>query len=315
MAKGKWIGALLFCSAFLSGCTLFPKKHDPYQVDGPPLVERDVSKIPDARPKVEPFSKYGNPSSYEVFGQKYHVMNSNKDYQAKGVASWYGRKFHGKRTSSGEPYDMFAMTAAHKTLPIPTYAKVKNLQNGKEIIVKINDRGPFADDRILDLSYAAAKKLGVYDSGTAMVQVTAIDAHSFYKKPSSSTAVASTDKSAPATKVAAAAKNVTSTTKSATTTASAPAKPTTVASSAASSTQKPIYIQLGAFKSKENADKLAAQATQITSKWEQVMISVLSPITNSPLYKVRVGPIVDLELAENVKNELAQLSLSKIAFE
>lgn len=298
MAKGKWIGALLFCSAFLSGCTLFPKKHDPYQVDGPPLVEKDVSKIPDARPKVEPFSKYGNPRSYEVFGQKYHVMTSNKDYQAKGIASWYGRKFHGKRTSSGEPYDMFAMTAAHKTLPIPTYAKVKNLKNGKEIIVKINDRGPFADDRILDLSYAAAKKLGVYDSGTAMVQVTAIDAHSFYKK-SSSIASAATNKT-----------SVASSKPSSTTTSVAASDPSIV-----SGAQKPVYIQLGAFKSKENADKLAAQATQITNKWEKVMISVLSPITNSPLYKVRVGPIVDLELAENLKNELTQLSLSKLAFE
>ncbi|MCS5707871.1 septal ring lytic transglycosylase RlpA family protein [Candidatus Berkiella cookevillensis] len=305
MAKGKWIGALLFCSAFLSGCTLFPKKHDPYQVDGPPLVERDVSKIPDARPKVEPFSKYGNPRSYEVFGQKYHVMASNKDYQAKGIASWYGRKFHGKRTSSGEPYDMFAMTAAHKTLPIPTYAKVKNLKNGKEIIVKINDRGPFADDRILDLSYAAAKKLGVYDSGTAMVQVTAIDAHSFYKKSSSTVASSATNK-ASTTAISTAAAS------------STPSKTTTAVASASSSSsgaQKPVYIQLGAFKSKENADKLAAQANQITNKWEQVMISVLSPITNSPLYKVRVGPIVDLELAENVKNELAQLSLSKLVFE
>ncbi len=315
MAKGKWIGVLLFCSAFLSGCTLFPKKHDPYQVDGPPLVEKDISKIPDARPKVEPFSKYGNPRSYEVFGQKYHVMTSNKDYQAKGIASWYGRKFHGKRTSSGEPYDMFAMTAAHKTLPIPTYAKVKNLKNGKEIIVKINDRGPFADDRILDLSYAAAKKLGVYDSGTAMVQVTAIDAHSFYKKSSSTVASTATNKTSEGSKVVATKASATAV--STATAPSIPSKTTTIAaaSSSSSAAQKPVYIQLGAFKSKENADKLAAQATQITNKWEKVMISVLSPITNSPLYKVRVGPIIDLELAENLKTELAQLSLSKLAFE
>ncbi len=120
-------------------------------------------------------SKYGNPSSYIVMGNRYYVMDSSKGFTQKGVASWYGPNFHGKRTSSGETYNMHAMTAAHKTLPIPVYVKVKNLTNGKTAVVLVNDRGPFAHDRIIDLSYAAAKKLGVVGPGTAKVEIVALD--------------------------------------------------------------------------------------------------------------------------------------------
>lgn len=151
-----------------------PKKNAK-AADGPPLVDIDVAMIPNAIPKPEPRSKVGNPPIYEVFGKQYRTMTSSTGYQAKGTASWYGRKFHGQPTSSGEPYDMFAMTAAHRSLPLPTYAKVKNLHNGKEIIVKINDRGPFVADRIIDLSYVAAKKLGLHSSGVGTVHITAID--------------------------------------------------------------------------------------------------------------------------------------------
>lgn len=122
-------------------------------------------------PKYEPKSKYGNPDSYHVLGKTYQVMTSAKDFKQNGLASWYGTKFHQKRTSSGEPYDMFAMTAAHKTLPLPTYVKVRNLENNRETIVKVNDRGPFHEGRIIDLSYAAAKRLGVLKKGTAKVQI------------------------------------------------------------------------------------------------------------------------------------------------
>ena len=270
MTKAKWIGLVLFTVIFVTGCTLFPSKYKANK-DGPPLVKRDVSKVPDAKPKVEPFSKYGNPKSYVVFGKKYHVMNSNKDYKAVGTASWYGQKFHGRRTSSGEPYDMFTMTAAHKTLPLPTYAKVKNLNNGKEVIVKINDRGPFVEDRLIDLSYAAAKKLGVYDAGTARVQITAIDPGKFYKNNA----------------------------------------PVTV--SKAEPLHQPVYIQLGAFRNKENADKLADRVNQVASKWEKVMVSVLAPVTDAAFYKVRIGPIIDNNVVENLKSDLAQLSIDNLA--
>jgi len=142
--------------------------------DGAPKYFTDVSHVRNAVPKAEPKSRYGNPKSYVVRGKRYYVKNSAKGYNRKGTASWYGTLFHGRRTSSGEKYNMYAMTAAHKTLPLPTYARVTNLDNGKSIIVKINDRGPFIGKRLIDLSYAAARKLGVYKTGTARVKVKAI---------------------------------------------------------------------------------------------------------------------------------------------
>ncbi|PIP80168.1 MAG: septal ring lytic transglycosylase RlpA family lipoprotein [Gammaproteobacteria bacterium CG22_combo_CG10-13_8_21_14_all_40_8] len=142
--------------------------------DSGPTQPVDVSHVQDAVPKVEPRSRYGNPDYYEIAGLRYFVLNSSVGFNQTGNASWYGRKFHGKRTSSGEPYDMYSMTAAHKTLPLPTYVEVVNLQNGKKIIVKVNDRGPFHPDRIIDLSYAAAKKLDFINKGTALVSITAL---------------------------------------------------------------------------------------------------------------------------------------------
>lgn len=135
----------------------------------------DAAVVPsnsaDAIPKNEPKSRYGNPKSYEERGKRYHVLNTAIGYQEKGKASWYGTKFHGRRTSSGEAYDMYKMTAAHKTLPIPCYVQVTNLDNNKKIVVRVNDRGPFHEGRIIDLSYAAAKKLGISDTGTGNVEV------------------------------------------------------------------------------------------------------------------------------------------------
>ena len=144
-------------------------------VDGAPDRRLDPAAIPDAVPRAEPRSRYGNPAQYEVFGRTYRVMDSAAGYSERGIASWYGTKFHGRRTSSGEPYDMYAMTAAHKSLPLPTYVRVTNLDNGRSAVVKVNDRGPFVKNRLIDLSYAAAIKLGVADHGTARVEVTAID--------------------------------------------------------------------------------------------------------------------------------------------
>lgn len=143
--------------------------------DGPPAQYVDVTSIPNAVPKPEPKSPYGNPSSYTVNGQTYHVLKTANGYDKKGIASWYGSKFHGQLTSTREPYDMFGMTAASTELPLPTYVRVTDLENGRQVIVKVNDRGPFNQDRILDLSYAAARKLDFVDSGTALVEVSAID--------------------------------------------------------------------------------------------------------------------------------------------
>lgn len=126
------------------------------------------------KPQNLPLSRYGNRASYNVEGKDYDVLLSAKGYKSRGVASWYGTKFHKRLTSSGDPYDMYQLTAAHRTLPLPTYVRVKNLDNGRTAIVKVNDRGPFRKDRILDLSYAAAQKLGVFAKGTAHVEVEAI---------------------------------------------------------------------------------------------------------------------------------------------
>ncbi|MGQ3891125.1 septal ring lytic transglycosylase RlpA family protein [Legionella sp. CNM-4043-24] len=133
------------------------------------------SQIKPVKPKYEPYSRYGNPESYAVDGRTYRIMRSTQGYKKRGLASWYGTKFHSQRTSSGEKYDMYAMTAAHKTLPLPSYVRVRNLKNGREAIVKINDRGPFHSDRIIDLSYAAATKLGVLPNGTAPVEIEAVN--------------------------------------------------------------------------------------------------------------------------------------------
>ncbi len=142
--------------------------------DGPPMAGISASDVRDAVPKYEPRSPYGNGPVYEVWGKKYRVLDSAQGYRERGTASWYGSKFHGRRTSSGEPYDLYQATAAHKTLPLPTYAEVTNLDNGRKVVVKINDRGPFHSDRIIDLSYAAALKIGIVQQGTGRVEVRAI---------------------------------------------------------------------------------------------------------------------------------------------
>jgi len=151
------------------------KKKDVEQADGPSSRPITADDVRDAVPKDEPLARYGNHSPYTVLGKTYTVLPSSKGYHERGIASWYGSKFHGRRTSSGELYDMHLPTAAHKSLPLPTYAEVKNLDNGRSMIVKINDRGPFHEDRIIDLSYAAAIKLGVDRTGTARVDVRAIN--------------------------------------------------------------------------------------------------------------------------------------------
>ncbi|NJO12766.1 MAG: septal ring lytic transglycosylase RlpA family protein, partial [Gammaproteobacteria bacterium] len=135
----------------------------------------DVGKIPDAVPRPEPRSRMGNPPFYEVMGKRYHVLASSAGYLERGVASWYGKDFHGGKTSNGEKYDMYAMSAAHKTLPLPAYVEVTNLRNGRSVRVRVNDRGPFVANRIIDLSYTAASKLDMVRDGTALVEVRSLD--------------------------------------------------------------------------------------------------------------------------------------------
>jgi rare lipoprotein A len=176
-----WLGVLV--SLIFAGCSSTPKSTSPepdhssrYTIkqDRAPSGSFDVSGLQDAVPRYEQPRNAGNMAQYKVWGKTYRVMDSNDGYVARGIASWYGEKFHGHKTSNGEIFDMYSMSAAHKSLRIPSYARVTNLENGQSVIVRVNDRGPFHDDRLIDLSYAAAKKLGYKSKGTARVEVAAI---------------------------------------------------------------------------------------------------------------------------------------------
>lgn len=181
LARTPWAAC---CALILAGCSLggHRESREPV-VNAPPApaatapgagAPLSIDAIPDAVPKAEPRSAHGNPPFYDVYGQRYLVLPAAAGYLERGVASWYGPTFHGGNTSSGEQYDMYGMTAAHKTLPLPTYARVTNLRNGKSIVVRINDRGPFVANRLIDLSYTAAAKLDMLREGTTLVEVRAL---------------------------------------------------------------------------------------------------------------------------------------------
>ena len=180
----------------LAGCSSSPKRSGPepgaqapargpatpggggyYKDDGPGANPPDLDKIPDARPRPEPLHRFAN-NPYQVFGKDYVPVRAGGSFRQRGIASWYGRRYHGQKTSSGETYDMYAMTAAHPTLPIPSYARVTNVSNGRSVIVRVNDRGPFHSDRVMDLSYVAAYKLGYIQSGSALVDIESVTADS-----------------------------------------------------------------------------------------------------------------------------------------
>lgn len=219
--------------------------------DSAPDEHRDWSKIPDAVPKWEPRARYGNHSPYKVLGKTYHVLPSAQGYREKGIASWYGKKFAGRATSSQEPYDPYAMTAAHKSLPLPSYVRVTNLDNGKRIVVRVNDRGPFHDGRIIDLSFAAAHKLDYANRGTANVLVETLDPG----EPA---------REAPPPPVSA-----------------PPAVPV-------SNPNGQLYLQVGAFGSMDAAIRLQQQIIRATAA--PVGIHSHSEPGRPDLHRVRVGP-------------------------
>lgn len=164
---GLWILILLAITA----CAPFTPITEKQEQDRGPDRPVDLSSVPDAQPRPEIRTAAGNTSPYTVLGTTYYLLEDETDYKERGLASWYGKKFHGRRTSNGEVYDMYAMTAAHKTLPIPSYVRVTNLENNRQVVVRVNDRGPFHDQRIIDLSYAAAQRLGFAEQGIAQVEV------------------------------------------------------------------------------------------------------------------------------------------------
>lgn len=241
-------------------------KHDRY-----PDAPVDVSKVPDAVPRVEPLSRGGNRSPYNVLGKEYHVMDSALGYRQRGVASWYGEKFHGHDTSNGEVYDMYTMTAAHKSLPLPTFVRVTNVDNGRQVIVRVNDRGPFHDDRLIDLSYAAAARLDMLAHGTARVEVEAIDPRTW----STGRILASSASSTPAP---------VATVKATPLPASTPAPATSSHPAGAGR-----FLQVGAY---SNADAAASVRDELARVAQGAAVSVKAiERQGAQLYRVLIGPL------------------------
>ncbi len=170
----KALAAILVAALVLAGCSSTRSSRYSIDQDHGPSGEVDLAHVRDPIPRDEPKSRGGNRSPYTVLGKQYRVLDSSKGYRERGVSSWYGKKFHGHKTSNGEVYDMYGMSAAHKSLPLPTYVRVTNLDNGKQVVVRVNDRGPFHGARLIDLSYAAAFKLDMLNNGTARVEIEAI---------------------------------------------------------------------------------------------------------------------------------------------
>ncbi len=265
----------------------------PIATQAPPATPLPFSPqaVPDAVPKIEPRSRYGNPPFYEVFGRRYYVLSSSSAYVERGVASWYGPGFHEVRTSTREPYDMYGMTAAHKTLPLPAYVRVTNLQNGRSVVVRVNDRGPFVNNRIIDLSYTAAAKLDMLRNGTAMVEVRSIDPTIPAGTPAATSgsavlAMAPTD--APTTIGAAPV----ATAVAASVAPPSPAEPAAAPAVAAPiAMPPPLFVQAGAFADPANADRLAGELRG--GGFGKVFVRN-DLIAGRKMYRVRIGPVPDV---------------------
>ncbi|HEY9198349.1 MAG TPA: septal ring lytic transglycosylase RlpA family protein [Gammaproteobacteria bacterium] len=300
------VHGLLLTALALGACSTTPHQRADRD-SGPAHPPLDVMAIPDAVPKVEPRSRYGNPASYVVFGKRYHVMPTSAGYVERGIASWYGDKFHGLRTSSGDAYDMYGMTAAHKTLPLPTYARVTNLRNGRSIVVKINDRGPFVANRIIDLSYTGAAKLGLLGNGTGLVEVRALDPRRADPGPTLIEVKRDTP-AAPAAKSTqvATAKPLPGIVESLIPAAhadEAPPMPVTPAAPAAMTATPTLYLQIGAFASRDNAEQLRRKL----SAARLAGIHISEAVSNQrPIYRVRIGPLASAAEADRMTGELAR---------
>ena len=237
----------------------------------------------DAVPRPEPKSRYGNGPTYEVFGKQYTVMDSSQGYRERGVASWYGQKFHGNLTSNRETYDMYQMTAAHKTLPLPTYVEVRNLRNNKSVVVRVNDRGPFVHNRIIDLSYSAALKLDMVRDGTSLVEVTAIS----FDEPAGAQPVRTTSTPPPAPV--------------------ARPEPDPVPEPVRGEPEENVvYAQVGAFGSRDNAERRIAVLKQ-AGIYNAAIYEDLGG--SAPLYRVRIGPIREVIAYDILVEELENIGI------
>ena len=266
---------VFFCLTQLSGCVAI-KKSTPSHRDGPPLQDIDVSGIKDAVPRVEPYHPYGT-RDYVVNGKKYRVLKSSKGYVKTGYASWYGSKFHGRHTSTQERFNLYAMTAASTELPLPSYVEVVNLHNGKKIVVRVNDRGPFYGNRILDLSYAAAKKLGFAEEGVAPVKITAIDPKNWQMNGKTNVALSGSNQNS--------------------------------TRSSNSTQENRLFLQLGAFSNEKNAQTLAHRIRTIVGHDHRVTV-----LCRSNVYKLQLGPFVTLEDGKKLKELLETKGFTDLIF-
>ncbi len=246
-------------------------------------------------PRYEPRSRNGNPPFYDVMGKRYFVLSSSVGYVERGVASWYGPGFHRVRTSTGEPYDMYAMTAAHKTLPIPAYVRVTNLQNGRSIVVRVNDRGPFVGNRIIDLSYTAAYKLDMLRNGTAMVEVRSLEPAANAPLLAQATAPTRAADAAPlAAPLTATPLTATPLAAEAAPAANPPPSANADASGGAVSTvpvPRALFIQAGAFSDPNNAGRLLEKLRG--GGYGKVFVRD-NEIAGRRMYRVRIGPVPDV---------------------
>ncbi|MGO3740715.1 septal ring lytic transglycosylase RlpA family protein [Kerstersia sp.] len=287
-AARRWPWLLLACvlAVLLAACGSAPKRGGGYYKDDGPhaRVPSDLDKVPDAVPRVEPYASGPN-RPYSVFGKKYVPDTSGRAYRNRGTASWYGKKFHGQPTSNGETYDMYKMTAAHPTLPIPSYAKVTRTANGRSVIVRINDRGPFHDGRIIDLSYAAAHRLDIIAPGSGEVLVEWIS-------PDDIRGNRVPQPSGPAPAVALAVP---------------PDPAPALSTSGVSGSSSGIFLQLGAFGSAENANAFLAQMRGALNNDPRLRLEQ----GGNGIYRVRLGPYPDRRSAEDAASHIGrQLGIS-----
>lgn len=228
--------------------------------DSGPDSAPDISAIPEPVPRAEPRARYGNRSPYSVVGRSYHVMESADGYVEQGVASWYGNKFHGRATSSLEPYDMYKYTAAHKSLPLPSYVQVTNLDNGRSVVVRVNDRGPFHGDRLIDLSYVAAVKLDMHRQGTARVEVRALS-------PGQGPALAAVTPTPTSTPVAAGLDD------------------------------GPFWLQMGSFADEDNARRLHKRLHEAGVRDAEL---TRAEVDRKTVWRVRIGPVAGAIVSREV---------------
>ncbi|WP_158227187.1 septal ring lytic transglycosylase RlpA family protein [Mangrovitalea sediminis] len=260
--------ALLLTVLVMAGCASSRYSMDK---DAAPVASVDVNQIPSVVPHPVTRSSVGNKSPYTVWGKTYQVLASAKGYHARGLASWYGAKFHGHRTSDGEIFNMYRYSAAHRTLPLPCFVRVTNLENGRSLIVRVNDRGPFHSDRLIDLSYAAAKKLGYAAQGTTMVQIDAID-------PDTAEEV-----------------RVASSPSSPDVTPSTPTMPPSAASDGG------LFVQVAAFTNEAAAQRLVSRLRQLLQSPARI---VDAGDQSKVIHRVQVGPFSSQADATAVKEQL-----------